>query len=468
MRQLASIVTIKDIQKMYKKDKIVCATMNENAYEVIVPNTTKIGDRMVFIQEGAILPVKPEYEFLRKRCYKESVDGFVIKPMTMGHKENPDGTEGQNVRSWGLCMGLDECGLDNFTEGTDVTDILEIRKYEPEDDSLSTRTGLKRRRTPKWVRICMKIPFLRFIGKSYLNRHKSIAFAFPTDVISKSDETTIQNYGEQFLFDHMNDLVYVTAKLEGQSFTVFLDYHNGKVGDLIVCSRSKAVLDNHVSTFNNDGEIVKSDNGVFLKCAKKYDIAKKLLDYYNRTGQLLVIQGEQVGEGIQGNIYDLKGQEWFVFTIKDQITDRQLSIEEMINVCYELGLNTVPILEKGYPLYFLNADFIDYDWDVKNKETFNMDSLIRYAEKWYWRPIHDTRISDSGVEDNKIDYWINDKKNKENLWVNCLQHEGIVVRSMDYDKDRNIGFSFKVKNIGYQEKSYSEMNRICRGIKNEF
>ena len=110
MRDLASVVTVESVQKMFEKDRIVCARMVENSYEVIVPNTYKPGDKLVFIQEGAVLPETPTWEFLRKRCYKESWKGFLISPIVMGKKEdideNGNPVAGERVRSWGLAVGF--------------------------------------------------------------------------------------------------------------------------------------------------------------------------------------------------------------------------------------------------------------------------------------------------------------------------------------------------------------------------
>ena len=50
--------------------------------------------------------------------------------------------------------------------------------------------------------------------------------------------------------------------------------------------------------------------------------------------------------------------------------------------------------------------------------------------------------------------------------VKNMQHEGVVVRTADYDKDNGIGVSFKVKNIGYQERGLGKIHQDCVGYKN--
>ena len=84
MRDLASVVTISTKNKMFEKDRICVVTFEELGYESIIPVEHNVGDKMVFIQEGAILPVEERWEFLRKRCYREDLKGFLIKPMTIG------------------------------------------------------------------------------------------------------------------------------------------------------------------------------------------------------------------------------------------------------------------------------------------------------------------------------------------------------------------------------------------------
>ena len=75
--------------------------------------------------------------------------------------------------------------------------------------------------------------------------------------------------------------------------------------------------------------------------------------------------------------------------------------------------------------------------DVKTAES--------YAEKFYWKP----------------DSILYEPKENEKLWKDYLQHEGVVVRSMNYDKDSGIGCSFKVKNLEYQEKSLKSIFDIA-------
>lgn len=195
MRDLANVVTIENVIPMEGKDRIVCVTFKENAYECIIPKEQAIpGNLIAFIQEGAVLPVKPQWEFLRKRCYKDNLDGkegFLIKPMVMGKK-----IDGTRVKSWGLGVSLNELGLDEatwkkFKAGDSIEELLEIWKYENAEDA-SPRASSKKA-YPKWVKFCLSHTLIRWIGRAWQKKHQNSAGGFPLSLISISDETTIQS-----------------------------------------------------------------------------------------------------------------------------------------------------------------------------------------------------------------------------------------------------------------------------------
>ena len=80
---MAYIATIKDVAPIQGKDRIQYVSFNENGYGVIADKSFSVGDKVVYIEVDAILPVKPQFEFLRKRCFKEELNGFLIKNMKM-------------------------------------------------------------------------------------------------------------------------------------------------------------------------------------------------------------------------------------------------------------------------------------------------------------------------------------------------------------------------------------------------
>lgn len=439
MRNLASVVTVKMKQKMFEKDKICCVSFEELGYEAIVPNTVNVGDKLAFIQEGSILPEIEAWEFLRKRCYSEKLKGFVIRPMVMGAKETEIGEKGDRVKSWGLAVGLNELPITDekvkgkLKPGDDLTDLLGIRKYEPEEDA--SPKGESKKAYPKWVKFCLGCAPLRWIGRIWQKNHQNSAGGFPTNIISKSDESTVQNM-PSVIEKFKDEFVYTSCKMEGQSATALFsyDFNKDKIIDkgFYVCSRNNAYK--------------LRCNNTFWETANRLDIENQLRNYYKETGKALVIQCEQVGPGIQDNIYDLKFNDWYVYTIKDEVTGKQLPLDEMLDVCKTLKLKNVPIIEKNVRL----GDIMP-----------TVEAAVAYAENQFWRPINGE--GDYGP----IDPFYK-PRNGEKLWRDYFQHEGVVVRTMNYDKDSNVGTSFKIKNLQYAEKNLGSVHAACVKIKDTF
>ena len=212
MRDLASICTIEKVWPLEGKDRVQGASFVENGYEVMVSKDIQPGQLVAFIQEGAILPVRDTWEWLRKRCYRENLNGFngfLIKPQKFS-----------GIKSWGLAVPLAELGLEEsvyskFKAGEDITELLEIHKYEPEEDASPTKSESKKA-YPKWVKFCLSHLLTRWIGRLWQKKHQNSGGEFPSELISKSDETTIQNM-KGALQKYADEKVVITAKMEGQS-----------------------------------------------------------------------------------------------------------------------------------------------------------------------------------------------------------------------------------------------------------
>jgi ATP-dependent RNA circularization protein (DNA/RNA ligase family) len=82
----------------------------------------------------------------------------------------------------------------------------------------------------------------------------------------------------------------------------------------------------------------------------KYGLREKLIRY----GKNIVLTGEICGPGIQKNKLRLAAPEWYVFDVKDWDAGKYLSCDKELAVCAELGLDFVPLEERGdsfaYPL----------------------------------------------------------------------------------------------------------------------
>ena len=413
MRDLASICTIEKVWPLEGKDRVQGASFVENGYEVMVSKDIQPGMLVAFIQEGAILPEINAWEWLRKRCYRDSLKGFLIKAQKFG-----------TIKSWGLAVPLnelpiaDERVINKFKSGDDITDLLEIRKYEPEEDASPTK-GESKKAYPKWVKFCLGHLLTRWIGRLWQKKHQNSGGEFPSDLISKSDETTIQNM-KGALQKYADEKVVITAKMEGQSFCVVPTFKGKKFTGAYVCSRNNAYK--------------VPDNSIFWNMMRKYDIVNKMKELWKTKHKAFILQGEQVGPGIQHNIYNFKENQWFLFTVKDFETLNQLSYTEMEKVAKIFGCKVVPAVDCG-----ILKDIMP-----------NIDAAVAYAEKVCWIPVNGT----------EIETYYNPAIGK--LWKDFFQHEGVVVRSFNYDKDKGIGVSFKVKGFSYAETGLPKIASLCR------
>lgn len=206
-----------------------------------------------------------------------------------------EGVKGERLRtvrlrkqiSQGLILPTTSWIDNHCAEGDDLTEYLNIKKYEPP--------------VPACLAGVVKGPF-------------------PSS-IPKTDEERIQNLAVEWPLIRLLH-VEVTEKLEGSSMTVaLLDY------DFIVCSRNL--------------NLRESEGNTFWKVARQLEIEEKMramnLNNY-------AIQGELVGEGVEGNHYGIKGHRMYVYTIYDITRGEYVDPARRLMMIDELGLSHVPVL----------------------------------------------------------------------------------------------------------------------------
>lgn len=282
MRKLASVQEIVEINPIPDADSIERATVL--GWNVVVKKGEFTpGDVVVYFEVDSLLPVRPEFEFLRKSSFNPRLDGFRIKTMKLC---------GQI--SQGLVYSMDILPKGgNPIPGDDVTDILEVRKYEPE------------------IPVCLD---------------GEVKGAFPS-FIPKTDETRIQSTPD-VLTRHDNHPCVVTEKIDGTSSTFY--FNDGKFG---VCGRNWEFKDTTENTY--------------MSVAKSLNLREKLEKHRHN----IAIQGEIVGPGIQSNKYKLTEHKFFVYHIFNIDRQEYLYHVEIENICSVLDLEVVPVLERNF---FLN------------------------------------------------------------------------------------------------------------------
>lgn len=307
-RKLARIAQISSIKPIEGTDRIECA-MVENGWEVVVkkgdfaPN-----DMAIYLEVDSWVP-------------HELAPFLTLK----GHKPREyGGVKGERLRtvrlrgqiSQGLLLKIEnepsEIGIPcyvlktendsfHFCETDDLAYFLNIQKYEP----------------PIPVQLAGEVEgaFPRFIPKTKQERCQNL-------------------YGEIFE-KHLDEVYEVTTKLDGTSCTIYIN--EGKVG---VCSRN--------------WEIKEDESNTLWQCARNQGIVAALEALYVAQGRNIAIQGEVIGEGIQGNQEKIKGQRFYSFDVYDITNNSYLNAFSRAALLYQLrefypalDLESVPLLEVG-------------------------------------------------------------------------------------------------------------------------
>ncbi len=148
---------------------------------------------------------------------------------------------------------------------------------------------------------------------------------FPS-FIPKTDETRIQVL-QNLLDKYVNKTFYIAEKLDGSSVTYYV--RDGVFG---VCSRNL--------------ELEESKENTSWKLARELNIEAKLKD----LGENVAIQGELIGEGIQGNRYKRRGQSVFFFNLFYIDAYKYADLEDFKSKLLAMDLAIVPILDEHYLL----------------------------------------------------------------------------------------------------------------------
>lgn len=185
--------------------------------------------------------------------------------------------------SQGLALPLSVFAL-GFGVGSDVSEIIGVHKWEPP------------------------------ISKQMA----AMAFGPFPSFIPKTDEERVQNLGDT-VRRHAGEVFSVTEKLDGSSVTFY------KTAERFgVCSRNWDLL----------------DGNMYWSAARQYLIEDKLPLGY-------AIQGEIIGEGIQGNPLQRKGQHLYIFNVYNISDGCYLDPREMLHFVQDRGLCSVPVIQVG-------------------------------------------------------------------------------------------------------------------------
>lgn len=289
MRKMATIRKIDALRPIEGADAIECAIVG--GWTVVTKKGEyTAGDLAVYCEIDSFIPT--------------AIAPFLTRPGQ--YAKTFEGVEGERLRtvklrgqlSQGLLLPLEPtCAniVSELIEGLDVSLPLGIAKYE----------------APVPAALAGEVKGM-----------------FPS-VIPKTDQERIQNLKAELTEWFTEDLHWeVTEKLEGSSMTVYM--RDGEVG---VCSRNLDLKPN-------------ADNSLW-RAANKYNLPAKLID----IGRNIAVQGEIVGNGIQGNIYQMRDQDFLVYDIYDIDAGRYFTPLERKAFVAEHGLNHCPVLAYSARLF---------------------------------------------------------------------------------------------------------------------
>lgn len=280
-----------------------------------------------------VITKKNEFQINDLAIYFE-IDSWIptqIAPfLSRGTPKFFNGIEGEKLKtvkmrgqiSQGLLIPCSQLISENeIEEGRDVTSILNIQKWE----SPQIQTNNNK-------------PFPNFI--------------------QKTDQERCQNLVKEIFNDYYNEPFEISIKLDGSSMTLYKN--NGNIG---VCSRNLEV--DNTSTF---WEIAEKQNLV------------NALDKFEGN---IALQGELIGEKIQGNPEKISGKKFILFDIYNIDKQSYYYSEERLRVLkqlQELGavLEHVPILQDNASLtQFTNLqDILDYAEGKSMNPKVNREGIV--------------------------------------------------------------------------------------------
>lgn len=313
MRKLASIAEITYIKPIEGADAIECAIVNGGWPVVVKKGEYKVGDVAIYLEIDSWVPHELA-PFLSKGQEPREYNGV------KGERLRTVKLRGQI--SQGLLLPIDgdsPMWYGRFV-GDDVTEILGIQKWEPP--------------IPAQLQGTMRGNFPHFIPKT--------------------DQERCQNLRRDIFETRKHEIYEVTIKLDGSSMTVYV-----KDGEIGVCSRNI--------------DLKETEGNSFWKAARDQNLIYALRRISEYNGEDYAIQGELIGEGIQGNPEKLKGQRFYLFDIYNITDGCYLNPNERYDICnelkytYDADVEHVPVIHHYYC----------FD---KTDNVSTIDELLEYAE----------------------------------------------------------------------------------------
>lgn len=282
-RALATIRVIKELRPHTNADKLELAIVDGWQCVVIKGDFTE-GQAIVYFEIDSWIPTE--------------LAPFLSKGKEPREYEGAKGERLRTIRlrgevSQGLVLGLNILPSSIYFEGDDVTEILNVKKWER--PLAANMRGQARGNFPNFIQ--------------------------------KTDQERIQNRLRTLEKRDDDEQWEVTLKLDGSSTTFYC--YNGETG---VCSRNLELKTDESNAGN-----------IFVQKYHELGIDEKL----KALGRNIAIQGELWGAGINGNWEGITTIEFNVFDVFDCDTYKYLTADERYAIIEQLDLKHTPIIGLG-------------------------------------------------------------------------------------------------------------------------
>ena len=308
---------------------------------MVEANKYNLGEKIIYFEADSLLPA-------RKKWTKG------IKPKNLRIKS----TNQYKQVFHGAIMKLDtllnvekfNLKIEDLNEGFDLTEIMEVTKYE-ENPEIALKEKEKK---------------------------------FPSEIIEKSDEIRLQSNPKYFEIFEGKEF-YSSLKYDGSSGTFLIHPETKK---FMVCSRNQTIDE-------------KEKKNIYWDVGNKYDIKTKLEKFEGKYA----IQGEIYGPKINNNRLEEKEIKIAVFTIKNIKDNYYLDFNELVQVCKDMDLPMVEIIEEGIFKYKTVEEMVEKSKGLYPGTNYPREGLVyRLKENWNKNRV---RVSFKVIND---DYLVKDAK----------------------------------------------------------
>lgn len=317
MRKLVTLRTIGAIHPIKNADRIEEITVDGWSL-VCQKGLHEVGAQILFFEIDCFLPESDE------RFASFMAFGTNVLEGVRGHRVRTKRLK--KVYSQGIIMPISEFPeIEDPEEDVDYSELCGVVKYERPEV-----TGFQGNAKDTWP------SFLR-----------------------KSSQERIQNCYGRLQRDHMDEVFIADLKMDGSSITVFdipedADSYFGDRGPRL-CSRNQEI--------KYDPEVDGAEQGKFVDGAARADLFLKAKELNRITGKLYALQGELVGEGIQGTFEKFEANTVFVYNIFDIMEGEFVDYNTFVAFVEKLDIQSTPLIKE--PAQWLTHD---------------LDAMLKFAD----------------------------------------------------------------------------------------